>query len=79
MNPAKYPTESAARRPPFAVMRASGKAKAAAPRTALVCANPAKVSELLIEATKSEPAATVPATPIPLSTCALASVLTTFC
>ena len=61
----------------LAVKRASGKANAAAPSTALVCASPAKVSESVMDETKSDPAATVPATPTPLKTWAVANVLTT--
>ena len=77
MTPEISPTESARRRPPRAVRRANGSASAAAPKTALVCASPARVSELVIDETKREPAATVPATPTPLNTWAVASVLTT--
>jgi len=62
------PAESAKRRPPRLVSLASGSAMAAAPRTENVCANPARVSESVIDATSNEPAATVPATPTPLRT-----------
>ena len=78
MTPAMKPIESASLRPPRAVRRASGRARAAAPSTDEVCANPARVSDSVIEATRSDPAATVPATPTPLSTCAVASTLTVF-
>jgi hypothetical protein len=47
----------------------------AAPSTLKVWATPANVSEFEIEVTSNEPAATVPATPIPLKICAEAKVL----
>jgi hypothetical protein len=50
---------------------------AAAPKTPLVCANPANVSDLEIEDTKREPAATVPAPPTPLRICAVAKTFIT--
>ena len=78
MTPAIKPVDRASLRPPRAVNRASGRASAAAPNTDEVCARPAKVSESVMEATSSEPAATVPATPTPLSTCAVARTLTVF-
>ncbi len=49
---------------------------AAAPKTALVCARPASVSEREIEETSREPAATVPAVPSPFRICAEAKTLT---
>jgi hypothetical protein len=80
ISPEIYPTDNAKRLPPVEVNFASGSARAAAPSTALVWANPAKVSDSVIDETKSEPAATVPATPTPFNTCAVAKVLTTlFC
>ena len=78
ITPERKPTERANLRPPRAVKRASGRANAAAPSTDDVCASPAKLSESVIEATSNEPAATVPATPTPLRTWAVARTFTVF-
>ena len=50
----------------------------AAPRTEIVCASPDKPSDLVIEETSNEPAATVPATPMPLRTWARPRTRTIF-
>ena len=76
ISPVINPAESASLRPPRLVSRAKGSAIAAAPRTENVWARPASVSDSVIDATRSEPAATVPATPTPFSTCAAIRVLT---
>ena len=76
ISPVINPADRANRLPPMLVNRANGKAIAAAPRTEKVWASPAKVSESVIDATRREPAATVPATPTPLRTCVVMSVLT---
>ena len=58
------------RRPPFWVNFAKGNAIIAAPNTVVVCASPANDSDLDIEVTSSDPAATVPEVPTPLRICA---------
>jgi hypothetical protein len=50
----------------------------AAPRTEIVCARPDKPSDLVIDETNNEPAATVPATPMPFRTWAKPRTLTIF-
>jgi len=56
-----------------------GKPLRAAQKTKKFGAGPANVSESVIDETSNEPAATVPATPTPFKTWAVASVRTTFC
>ena len=68
IRPVINPADSASLRPPLFVNRAKGSAIAAAPKTEKVWASPASVSESVIDATRREPAATVPATPTPLRT-----------
>ena len=50
----------------------------AAPRTVVVCASPARASDLEIDVTRSEPAATVPDVPTPFKIWAALSVRITF-